>query len=602
MKKKKRWKHKKEFDTQTLVTGINQDTGESGSENTTANRARSRVPSNTQEAIYLKNLTAARTEISNDRSTQVYEPRPLTPDDEMYEDILEQFASAPTKPKYWFEEFGDYWSCSCGHINKGAICKSCGLERELLRTLFFLHKPAGAPGDLNKKIKKGREQADKEAILQEEIDRRKEASGSDINDIKPIEPYHEADEPNCEPEHNKPEPPQDSDELEDDLKNAGVSLVAPVAAEPQENALISNTDEKITPSGKSVPVSAKSALRINKRLIIIISAIIVIIALISVGTYFIYKNYAAPAMLYDDARKLQESGKYLKAIEKYEELGNYRDSAAMIRECYIGIGDNYYNEGKFKKAIETYNVVLKMKESDDIHDKIWKCHIGIGDRLVKKGKYSSAIKKYKFALTLKESSSLHNKIWKCYISIGDVNLDNGDYESALTSYREALDIKDSEKLRNKIYDAKFLYVQAHQSDGGEKFEEYMMELMDIKYSGIQEIYDEYYAWRIGIVANNSDSDHSSDMSTVSRNDTVYFHISVNGGEPGETISFYYEASWPDGSSEVYEIQNEWEAGSYITARFQYPMPLFGQEGELTFNLYNSATRELMGSDSIVFKN
>ena len=77
------------------------------------------------------------------KKTKVYEPRPLTPDDEIYEDILEHFASAPTKPKYWFEEFGDYWSCSCGHINKGNSCKNCGLDRELLRSLFILHtKPA----------------------------------------------------------------------------------------------------------------------------------------------------------------------------------------------------------------------------------------------------------------------------------------------------------------------------------------------------------------------------------------------------------------------------------------------------------------------------
>ena len=87
---------------------------------------------------------------AEEKVTQVYEPRPLTPDDDIYEDIIEQFASAPTKPKYWFEEFGDYWSCSCGHINKGDRCKSCGLERDLLRSLFILHKPAGTPGKLNK--------------------------------------------------------------------------------------------------------------------------------------------------------------------------------------------------------------------------------------------------------------------------------------------------------------------------------------------------------------------------------------------------------------------------------------------------------------------
>ena len=103
MKKSRGIKHEKEFDTMTIATDIS--------------------------------------ELQGAKPTQIYEPRPLTPDDDLYEDIIEQFASAPTKPKYWFEEFGDYWSCSCGHINKGDNCKSCGLERELLRSLFILHKP-----------------------------------------------------------------------------------------------------------------------------------------------------------------------------------------------------------------------------------------------------------------------------------------------------------------------------------------------------------------------------------------------------------------------------------------------------------------------------
>ena len=81
-----------------------------------------------------------------DDASSDYEPRPFRPGDEGYEDIMEQFTSAPTKPKYWYEEFGDYWSCSCGHLNKGEICTNCGLPRELLRSLFILHKPGEEPG------------------------------------------------------------------------------------------------------------------------------------------------------------------------------------------------------------------------------------------------------------------------------------------------------------------------------------------------------------------------------------------------------------------------------------------------------------------------
>jgi len=143
-------RHEKEFDTMTLVD----------------DRA-------TKETIDRKTFSDTQKDLAKDKPTQIYEPRPLTPDDDIYEDIIEQFATAPTKPKYWFEEFGDYWSCSCGHINKGERCKSCGLERELLRSLFILHKPADAPGKLNKKLRKAKAQVDQEEQQQADKDRRR---------------------------------------------------------------------------------------------------------------------------------------------------------------------------------------------------------------------------------------------------------------------------------------------------------------------------------------------------------------------------------------------------------------------------------------------
>ena len=68
--------------------------------------------------------------------------------------------------------------------------------------------------------------------------------------------------------------------------------------------------------------------------------------------------------------------------------------------------------------------------------------------------------------------------------------------------------------RAKINLTKFTYVKAYKDDRTAKVEEYMSDLMAVKYSGIQEIYDEYYAWHVSIVANTSEDDNSSDVSTV----------------------------------------------------------------------------------------
>lgn len=71
-----------------------------------------------------------------------HKPRPVKPEDESYGELMMRFTTHPVKPKYWFEEFGDHWTCSCGQVNKGETCANCGLERDLLRKLFILHKPS----------------------------------------------------------------------------------------------------------------------------------------------------------------------------------------------------------------------------------------------------------------------------------------------------------------------------------------------------------------------------------------------------------------------------------------------------------------------------
>ena len=288
MKKIKEIIHEKEFDTMTIATDISELQG--------AEELTKEDDKSTKETVDRKTLADTRLDLAEGQPTQVYEPRPLTPDDDIYEDIIEQFASAPTKPKYWFEEFGDYWSCSCGHINKGDHCKSCGLERELLRSLFILHKPAGAAGKLDKKLKKSKEQADKEdERFVDRAARRKEreASGEDLTEVVPIE----------------------TDSKVPEYKEVNI---------PSETAL-------------TVPAK-KHKLSLNKKTII---AIIACVVLIAVCGFAIYKHMAAPAMQYDEATQLMEDGKYELAIEKYTALGDYKDSADMIHQCWILLGDEH---------------------------------------------------------------------------------------------------------------------------------------------------------------------------------------------------------------------------------------------------------------------
>lgn len=568
LKINKPWKHDKEFDTKTLITDteLSADDIASAAGDDTAS-------SDTKEAMDRRTISDAGKQVSEEAVTQIYEPRPLTPDDDIYEDIIEQFASAPTKPKYWFEEFGDYWSCSCGHINKGDRCKSCGLERELLRSLFILHKPAGAKGKLSSKLSKSaKEQIDKEEQQQSDRDsRRKKLEETEDGELRvmPIETDDQTDETASYHEttdaHSAGEPAAisapnvtgDNDDADNKSSSPSGSKTDSAAAAP--------TDGK-TPGAKPpaiVKSQSKPKDHRNRNFKIkIILAIIACLLMIGLAGFAIYKYMAAPAMKYQDALDLQADGKYEKAIEKFKAMGDYKDSAERIWECYCSLGDQYFEAGDFEAAIDTYNTALELKDDELLHDKIWQCYCGIGDK----------------------------------------QLEAGKFEQAMETYQIAAGMKDSDEIQDKINLAKFRYVEAYQGDRTATVEKYMSELMTEKYPGIQEIYDEYYAWHVSIVANTSADDASTDVSTVSRKDTVYFHVALSGGEPSEKLILYYEVTWPNGHTEVYDLDSTWESGSTITARFQYPIPLFGKEGKLTFKLYDRSTNDLMGSDSVNFKN
>lgn len=593
MKKHKQWKHEKEFDTKTLFDDIrkrNENSDENSessakngghfyedkSEQSEPQSPSDTIPKNTRLHIPSDRNHPKENQNTPAKKTRIYEPRPLTPDDEIYEDILEQFASAPTKPKYWFEEFGDYWSCSCGHINKGDSCKNCGLERELLRSLFILHKPADSPGKLNKQLKKAKEQVDREETMEAARKRRREqldAIQGDSPQVVPIEEEYAAPEAppalqttklgeeaaedsqevalqKEESKENKESPPPDPAESKEPPDTSDETAVA------SSTALVpTGTEEKKT--AKRFAFFKKPSFRTKMILLIVF-----LLLLATGGGIAVYKYLAAPAIQYEEAIKLQESGKYEKAIDKFESLGDYKDCKEHIWECYISIGDRYYKNGEYEQAIKTYTTAMNLKESDRIQTKIRKCYIGIGNRYY----------------------------------------ENNEFENAIASYQTAMEMKDTDALQEKINQAKFGYVKAYQSKRTEQVETYLAELMSIKYPGIQEIYDTYYAWHVKIIANNSEDDYSNDMETISRHDTAYFHATLSGGEPSEEIELYYEIAWPNGAKQIYELGSKWKSGSKITARFQYPIPLFGSEGKLTFTLYDKSNNEALGNDSITFQN
>ncbi|MBQ6401244.1 MAG: tetratricopeptide repeat protein [Firmicutes bacterium] len=405
-----------------------------------------------------------------------YIPRPITPEDESYRDVMMLFTNHPVQPKYWFEDFGDYWSCSCGQINRGDTCSNCGLERELLRKLFILHKPGESPdeggpdgerAEAGVAFAQGGDGTSEDTPSEEAPDR---AAGKKKEDA----PCGADDEP---------EPEEDG--------------------EPDADAVRAAEEADL-----------RSRRRKTKRIMIIL---IVLLLLLGGGLAFFY-YYALP---------------------EYHRQHDLRTNAA--------------------KDVLSHSLPAALEPLDDIRFDAW-------------------------------------------VRAGDAEYNNRKYEKAIEYYQKALDLHADSNVQQKILTAKFGYVTANMNkdseEQGEHFEDYLNELHKKKYPGIQDIYRRHFSWKASILVNDDLEDESNDEETLDLADPIYFHSTITGGPPDDSVALYYEIVWPDGTSERNNVPSSRGSGETVTTRCAYTAPANAQEGRLTFKLFNSSTHEMLGTDSV----
>ena len=425
----------KDKDKETIIDAASREDQHTPHEENHAPREEERISQPEEHASH-KEKRAPREE--------AHRPRPVKPEDESYGELMMRFTAHPVKPKYWFEEFGDHWTCSCGQINKGDRCANCGLERDLLRKLFILHKPS--------------------------------------------------------PDGTPPVSPSTSSPGSDDNPaDANASRKSPV---PEGSG--SGTEDGAYDEENDTPSSSG----------LVISVIIAILLLLMGTGAFLYFVFL-PEMQAQTAAK--------------------QDSVRI----------------SLTEALPVATVPLPKAQ------------------------------------------------YKAYIAAGDMLCDRGKYVKSLNYYNKAADLKDDAEVREKILSAKFSYLKAHQNEGGEYFETFLNELVDAHYDGARAIYDSYYSWNVSIVANNIKDDFSTDMENVNRSDTIYFHTTVTGGPPDDSLRVYYQVLWPDGTAETKDVDSRWKAGSHFSTRFQYAMPIFSKAGKLTFEVYDKDSHDLLGTDSIM---
>lgn len=191
-----------------------------------------------------------------------------------------------------------------------------------------------------------------------------------------------------------------------------------------------------------------------------LKAAVIVVPVVALAIFLtILFTVIIPGNKYNAAIALKDEGKYEEAIQAFEALNGFRDSAEQIEICQTAIKDAKYqaacdlmSQGKYEEAIQAFEALAGHKDSQD---QIQRCRVAIWDReyataleLMQQGKYDEAIAAFEALNGHKDSE---NKIKECYAAKDRAYeaaielIRQGKYDEAIAAFEALKGYKDSAK-------------------------------------------------------------------------------------------------------------------------------------------------------------
>lgn len=292
----------------------------------------------------------------------------------------------------------------------------------------------------------------------------------------------------------------------------------------------------------------------------------------NLGDYSDSKDWI-PKTKYAKAADCFENKDYAKAADLFKELGNYEDSKDRMNESKYQMAEVAYADKDYKTAYEGYEAlgssykdardkakdakylyacecltVKKYKDASDLfnvlkdykdgQDKFNESTYAYAKECFESKKYEAArtyfakVKGYEDADTLWNESSYNG---------GIACINSKDYKKAVTFLSDVTGYSDA---KTKINEAKYAYVKAHKNNTDTTTYSYLKDLKAAGYSDSKTIYNDLYDWKVSVVTNTSESNKTTNSSSISKYSTVYVHIELSGGPPNEGVKLKYTYKWP----------------------------------------------------------
>ena len=361
----------------------------------------------------------------------------------------------------------------------------------------------------------------------------------------------------------------------------------------------------------------------KKHAIISLSVCIVVAAI-----FIILLEVVIPSSKYNRAEKFLDENKYLSAVELYEELGDYKDSAGKAISTRYVLASAQLKNKEYKKAYENFFLVI---DYEDSLDKRNESGYAYATQLFADKKYEEAVRVFNVIKEYKDSAEMKNQ---CYLNMAKQLFDAKDYYGVITMYEKNGPFGENNELyKNACYNygleksvsgntemaifyftkaddfsdakehiklEKYKYIQSNKDKNNPVTFEYLKELREDGYKDCETIYNEWYSWNVSVIAVNSDAENRiTNRKSISKRHPVFFHYELTGGAPNETMIVSIKITFPNG--ETAKNISEWEMKDGSVNWYGWTSGIYengyGSEGTLTIEFYDNHNN-LIGSGSV----
>ena len=292
---------------------------------------------------------------------------------------------------------------------------------------------------------------------------------------------------------------------------------------------------------------------------------------------------------YQLATQLFSEKKYDEAYTYFKGLSSYKDSKDQANESEYLYGIEQFDAGDYEKAVAAFKLV---KDYKDVGERLPEAKYQHALALAEKKDWQAASTLFKELGDYQDSASRYKET---YYQYGLQQLSSKNFNGAVYVFNALGNYSES---KAKLNEAKYGYVVAHKNGTDTTTYTYLKDLKSANYKDSKDIYSSLYAWKVSIVMNDSETNTTTNKTSISKYGNFYCHIKLTGGPPGEGIELKYAMGFPDGSWLYDSWDGKWYSGSTGTCWGYYDTPSRGATGTFRIKVYNKSTGELLGEATI----